>query len=57
MHVNRKMIPVGTIPRMGKGGIKKNSGGGCIQVYLINYKNFCKCQNVPTPHTTIKKCK
>jgi hypothetical protein len=24
-------------------------------IYLIHYKNFCKCHNVPPPSTTIKK--
>jgi hypothetical protein len=26
-------------------------------IYLIYYKNFCKCHNVPPPRTTIKKKK
>jgi hypothetical protein len=28
LYVNGKMIPVETIPGMGKGRIKKNDGGG-----------------------------
>jgi hypothetical protein len=28
MHVNGKMRPVETIPRMSQGGIKENDGGG-----------------------------
>jgi hypothetical protein len=28
MYVNAKMIPVETIPRIGRRGIKKNDGGG-----------------------------
>jgi hypothetical protein len=24
-------------------------------IYLIHYKNFCKCHNVPPPSTTMKK--
>jgi hypothetical protein len=50
MYVNGKMIPVETSPRMEERRIKENhkrSGLHC--------KNFCKCHNVPPPHTTIFK--
>jgi hypothetical protein len=29
-------------------------GGGVNSVYLIYFKNFCKCHSVPPPSTTIK---
>jgi hypothetical protein len=32
MYVNGKMRPNETIPEMGGGEIKKNGGGGCIQL-------------------------
>jgi hypothetical protein len=35
-----------------EGGGRVNS----IMIYLIHYKNFCKCHNVP-PSSTIKKKK
>jgi hypothetical protein len=42
------MIPVETIPGLGEGGIKENDGGvNANMIYLVYYKNFCKCHNVP----------
>jgi hypothetical protein len=55
MYVNGKMIPVETIPGMGGGRIKENGGGvNSSMIYLIHYKNFCKCHNLSSPSTTIK---
>jgi hypothetical protein len=35
---------------------KENSRGvNSSKIYLIHFKNFCKCHNVPPPSTTIKK--
>jgi hypothetical protein len=47
MYVNEKLWPVETIPGMGEKGIKRvmewvNSS----KIYLMYYKNFCKCYNV-----------
>jgi hypothetical protein len=37
------------------GVIKENDGGGISSmIYLIYYKNFCICHNIPLPGT-IKK--
>jgi hypothetical protein len=58
MYVNAKMIPIRTIPGMGEEGIKENGGGvNLSMIYLIHFKNFCKCHNVPSPSTTIKEKK
>jgi hypothetical protein len=36
--------------------MKENGGGvNSNMMYLIYYKNFCKCHNVPSPSKTIKK--
>jgi hypothetical protein len=52
------MKPVETMPGMGGGRIKENGGGGeCNMIYLIYCKIFCKCHNVSSPSTTIKKKK
>jgi hypothetical protein len=48
IYVNAKMIPVETV--LGMGG-----EGNSSMIYLIHCKNLCKCYNVPTPNTTIKK--
>jgi hypothetical protein len=46
-----KIIPVETIP--GMGGMVE--GINSSMIYLIHCRNFCKCNNVPPPCTTIKK--
>jgi hypothetical protein len=56
MYVNGKIIPVETIPGMGKKGIMRmvermNSS----MTYLIHCKNFCKCHNVPPTQHNLKK--
>jgi hypothetical protein len=48
MYVNGKMTPVETVPGMGQGagGVKENGGGGnSSMIYLIYFKNLCKCHN------------
>jgi hypothetical protein len=40
------MIPVETIPGMGKREIKENEGVKSSMIYLIYCKNFCKYHNV-----------
>jgi hypothetical protein len=41
------MIHVETVPGMGEGGKKENSGGvNSGMMYLKHYKNFCKCHHV-----------
>jgi hypothetical protein len=41
---------------LGKRVTKENGGrGNLTMIYLIYCKNFCKCQNVPPPRTTIKE--
>jgi hypothetical protein len=55
MYVDRKMLPVETVPGMGGGRIKDNGGGvNSGMIYLIHCKNLCKCHNVPSPSTIIK---
>jgi hypothetical protein len=52
-YVNGKMRPVETIGMGGK-EIKQNDGrGNSRMIYLMYFKNFCKCHNVPPPSTTI----
>jgi hypothetical protein len=37
-------------------GVKESKGGGdSSMMYLMHCKNRCKCHNVPSPGTTIKK--
>jgi hypothetical protein len=48
------MIPVETIPGVGRGKIKENDEWGDSMIYC---KNFCKCHNVLPLSTTIKKKK
>jgi hypothetical protein len=56
MYVNVKMIPVETVSGIGGVGIGKAvEGENSSMMYLIHCKNLCKCYNVPTPSTTIKK--
>jgi hypothetical protein len=59
MYINAKMTPVETLPGIGGGeGIKESNGRTEFSmIYLIHYKNFCKCHNVPPPSTTIKEKK
>jgi hypothetical protein len=56
MYVNGKMIPAETNPGMGGGGGQRRmvEGVTSIMIYLIYFKNFHKCHNVPPPRTTIK---
>jgi hypothetical protein len=50
MYANAKMIPVETVPGIREGGIKENGGGvNSSMIYLIHYKNLCKCYSVPHP--------
>jgi hypothetical protein len=56
MYVNAKRKPVETVPGIRGEGMGERSGGGGFQYdVLIRCKNLCKCYNVPTPSTTIKK--
>jgi hypothetical protein len=58
MYINGKIILIETAPGMGVKGIKENGGRvNSTMIYLIHYKNFCKCHNVHSPSTTIKKFK
>jgi hypothetical protein len=45
MYENGKMKPVGIVPGMGEGRIKKNDGG--VNLTMIHCKNFGKCHNAP----------
>jgi hypothetical protein len=49
MNVSGKMRPIETVPGMGGSGRKKKmmEGVNSTMIYLINYKNFCKCHHVP----------
>jgi hypothetical protein len=50
------MIPVETVPGIGGKGMKENSGEGEFKYdMLIHCKILCKCYNIPTPSTMIKK--
>jgi hypothetical protein len=56
LYVNAKMIPVETVPGIGGKGMKENSGEGEFKYdMLIHCKILCKCYNIPTPSTMIKK--
>jgi hypothetical protein len=56
MHVNPKMIPVETVPRIGGGGMEESSRGvNSSIIYLIHCKNLCKCYNVPPIQHNNKK--
>jgi hypothetical protein len=50
MYINAKMIP-GTIP-----GIQGSGGCEFNMIFLIYYKNHCKCYNV-SPHPAQQKRK
>jgi hypothetical protein len=56
MCVNGKMRPVETIPGISEAGDKGEwwRGVNSSMIYLVYYKSFCKCYNVPPP-STIKK--
>jgi hypothetical protein len=41
MYANAKVRPVETVPGSGEG-----RGVNSIMIYLIDYKNLCKCYNV-----------
>jgi hypothetical protein len=51
-------VPVEAVPGIRQRGMGESSGGGNSRmIYSIHCKNLCKCYNVPTPRTTIKKKK
>jgi hypothetical protein len=53
-----KIRPVKTVPGMEERGKRRMvEGVNSSMIYLIYYKKICKCHNVPTPSTTIKKKK
>jgi hypothetical protein len=55
MHVNGKMILIGTILGMRAQGIKENGEGvNSPMIYLIYCRNYCKCHNLPLPNTIVK---
>jgi hypothetical protein len=52
MYINRRVIPVETLPEMGMGEIENC---GQDKFNMIYSKNFCRYHNIP-PHTiTMKK--
>jgi hypothetical protein len=54
MYVNAKMIPGKTIPGMlGEKDKSVEDGMNPCMIYLIHFKNFDKCYNVPPPRKTI----
>jgi hypothetical protein len=56
MYVNEKIIPVETVPGIKGGEIKKSSDKVNSRITsFIHCKNLCKCHNVPSSNTTIKK--
>jgi hypothetical protein len=58
MFVNAKVMPVETVPGIREGGWQTAvEGVNSSMIYFIHCKNLCKCYNVPTPSTTIKKKK
>jgi hypothetical protein len=55
-YVNGKTILVETIPAIvGRGISRMMEGINSSIIYLIYYKNICKCHNVPPPRKTKKK--
>jgi hypothetical protein len=50
----QKVIPVGTVPRMGGGEGDERAVDQVkpSMIYLIHCKSLCKCYNVPPPSTT-----
>jgi hypothetical protein len=56
MYVNEKMRPVETVPGIRGGKMGERSGGrNSSMIYLIYYKNLCKCYSVHTVSTAMKK--
>jgi hypothetical protein len=53
MYENTKMIAAETVLEWGKRGLRK--AVEMVNLYLTYFKNLCKCYNVPTPSTTIRK--
>jgi hypothetical protein len=50
------MIPVETVPVIRGGGMRdRRRVGNSRMLYLIHFKNLCKCYNVPIPSITIIK--
>jgi hypothetical protein len=48
MYVNLKIRSLEIIPGMGEGKITENYGEvDFTMIYLIYYKNFSKCHNIP----------
>jgi hypothetical protein len=50
MHVNGKMRHVEIVPGMGEQGDKRECcrGLNSSMMHLVHYKNFCKCNNIPS---------
>jgi hypothetical protein len=58
MNVNAKMILAESTPGICGGGVKENNRGvNSNMIYLIYYKNLCKCHSVLPPSTTKKEKK
>jgi hypothetical protein len=54
MYVNEEKILGETVPDIREGGSKRAvEGVNSIMIYLIQFKNLCKCSNIPPPSTTI----
>jgi hypothetical protein len=50
MYVSAKTIPVETVPGIRSRGYKRAMEGmNLSMIYLIYFKNFYKCHNVPHP--------
>jgi hypothetical protein len=55
MYANRKMIPDESILGMRIWAKRRMvEGVNSSMIYLIHYRSFCNCYNVPPPSTTIK---
>jgi hypothetical protein len=58
VYVNTKMIPVETIPGIGRREIKQNCGGGEFKYGILDMLyELSTCYNVPPPSTTIREKK
>jgi hypothetical protein len=53
MYLNTKRRPVETVQGIREGECMREVEEG--ESSMIYCKNLCKCYNVPTPNTTIKK--
>jgi hypothetical protein len=56
MYISEKIIHVETVP--GIKGVKIKKSGDKVNSRIISFihcKNLCKCYNVPSPNTSIKK--